>query len=524
MMRPSANTRLARTRISLCLVALSVAILIGHQASAQHRIFVTSSTGTADLGSWPEADGEVGLRAADAICRAHAAAGNVPNPQSFVAWMSDSADDAYCRIHGLTGKKADNCGQAIRPTNAGPWVRMDDFPFGGPIEDILSPSKAVLAPVDFSESGARVFNTYYFTGTTSAGKANGPDSLCEEWTSSTDASFVTLGNSQATGRYWTGAAATFCASPRPLLCMQAGSGPPLPDYEQTGGASFVTVDSRPGNLSEWPGANGNIGVAAGDAICRREAEIFDLPNADSFRAWLSDSTSDARSRLESDGPWVRPDGVPVATSKADLLDGSLFAPINLRLDGLYLDNNSTWTGTATSGTATGNDCDDWSASALEEVANTGTAGYASAFWSPFPGTSTCTSARRLICLEDSIQAESCIPSANTLCMGDGNRFAATITWETDNENGSGQAVDIGRVDSGLFTFFDPNNLELLLKVLDGCALTDHFWVFYGATTDVGFELVVTDTQTGTERIYRNSRGVSAQPVKDFFAFPCSGGS
>jgi len=83
-----------------------------------------------------------------------------------------------------------------------------------------------------------------------------------------------------------------------------------------------------------------------------------------------------------------------------------------------------------------------------------------------------------------------------------------------------RAVDIGRRDSGLFTFFDPGNLELLVKVLEGCSLTDHYWVFYGATTDQGFELTVTDTQTGAESVYANPPRVSAEPVKDFFAFPC----
>ena len=34
------------------------------------------------------------------------------------AWLSDSSDDAWCRIHGLDGKRADNCGQPVLPANA----------------------------------------------------------------------------------------------------------------------------------------------------------------------------------------------------------------------------------------------------------------------------------------------------------------------------------------------------------------------------------------------------------------------
>ncbi|HEX7318727.1 MAG TPA: hypothetical protein VF399_00005, partial [bacterium] len=52
-------------------------------------------------------------------------------------------DDAYCRVHNLTGKKSANCGQPALPASAGPWVRMDGFPFGGPIDNILSPNGIV---------------------------------------------------------------------------------------------------------------------------------------------------------------------------------------------------------------------------------------------------------------------------------------------------------------------------------------------------------------------------------------------
>ena len=56
---------------------------------------------------------------------------------TFVAWLSDDNDDAYCRIHLLTGKKSANCGKAVLPVNAGPWLRTDGFPFADRIDKLV---------------------------------------------------------------------------------------------------------------------------------------------------------------------------------------------------------------------------------------------------------------------------------------------------------------------------------------------------------------------------------------------------
>jgi len=49
----------------------------------------------------------------------------------------------------------------------------------------------------------------------------------------------------------------------------------------------------------------------------------------------------------------------------------------------------------------------------------------------------------------------------------------------------------------------------VVKVLDGRALNDHFWLFYGSLTNVEFDLTVTDTVTGQERTYHNPAGTMA---------------
>ena len=59
---------------------------------------------------------------------------------------------------------------------------------------------------------------------------------------------------------------------------------------------------------------------------------------------------------------------------------------------------------------------------------------------------------------------------------------------TTRSTGSGFARPL-TTDSGLFWFFAPQNLELLVKMVDGCSFCNgHFWVYAAATTDVEYHL------------------------------------
>jgi len=104
-----------------------------------------------------------------------------------------------------------------------------------------------------------------------------------------------------------------------------------------------------------------------------------------------------------------------------------------------------------------------------------------------------------------LSGAACQPGATTLCLNAG-RFAVTAHWKTpDGNEGAGTAVPLS-ADTGYFWFFGPANVEATLKVLDGRSLNDHFWVFYGALSDVDYSLTVTDTQTGLARRYQNVQG------------------
>jgi hypothetical protein len=110
----------------------------------------------------------------------------------------------------------------------------------------------------------------------------------------------------------------------------------------------------------------------------------------------------------------------------------------------------------------------------------------------------------------------CSPNPTALCL-QGSRFRAEVTWTAPGfGSGTGQAVPLTG-DTGAFWFFSNSNVELVVKVLDGRAVNRHFWVFYGALSDVGYTLTITDLQTGAREVFTNPQGRLAS-VSDVTAF------
>jgi hypothetical protein len=111
----------------------------------------------------------------------------------------------------------------------------------------------------------------------------------------------------------------------------------------------------------------------------------------------------------------------------------------------------------------------------------------------------------------------CLADAQTLCLG--GRFRARAAWKSaDGRAGMAMVQPVPAGDSGLLWFLSADNLELLVKVLDGCAGNARHWVFVGPATNFQYLLTVTDTRTGEVRVYFNPQGVSPQAVTDTAAF------
>ena len=111
----------------------------------------------------------------------------------------------------------------------------------------------------------------------------------------------------------------------------------------------------------------------------------------------------------------------------------------------------------------------------------------------------------------------CVADANTLCLG--GRFKVTASWVTSRMNGVGTSVPLAaNPSSGLFYFFSSDNIEMLIKVINGCSLSNTYWVFFAATTNVQFTVTVVDVSTGKTKVYFNPLNQAAAPVQDTNAF------
>jgi PKD repeat protein len=114
-------------------------------------------------------------------------------------------------------------------------------------------------------------------------------------------------------------------------------------------------------------------------------------------------------------------------------------------------------------------------------------------------------------------AGACPANAANLCLSAG-RFRVQVAWQVASQgtSGAGTAVPL-TADTGHFWFFSPNNVELVLKVVDGRAFNGHYWVFSGALSDVAYTIPVTDTSTGVTKTYSNPAG-SLRSFSDVSAF------
>jgi photosystem II stability/assembly factor-like uncharacterized protein len=110
----------------------------------------------------------------------------------------------------------------------------------------------------------------------------------------------------------------------------------------------------------------------------------------------------------------------------------------------------------------------------------------------------------------------CSANATTLCLND-DRFEVKATWATATASGDAQVARL-TPDTGYLYFFDPSNVEAVIKLIDGCGFNTNFWVFAGGLTDVRTVITVRDTRTGAVKTYTNPQGRPFQPIQDTSAF------
>jgi hypothetical protein len=118
------------------------------------------------------------------------------------------------------------------------------------------------------------------------------------------------------------------------------------------------------------------------------------------------------------------------------------------------------------------------------------------------------------------EGSTCASTAGVVCLNQ-DRFRVDVYWYAPTVGrGFGTIRDFatGGGDSAHAWFFAPSNVELVVKVLDGCAYNDRFWVFAAGLTDVRVDLRVKDTHSGESWLYENPPGHPFPPVQDTNAF------
>ena len=85
----------------------------------------------------------------------------------------------------------------------------------------------------------------------------------------------------------------------------------------------------------------------------------------------------------------------------------------------------------------------------------------------------------------------CVAGANTLCIEQRPLQGRGRLAHRRRTPARATAVPLPSApDSGLFYFFAPSNIEMLIKVLNACVPPfNHYWVFFAATTNVEFAVV-----------------------------------
>ena len=148
-------------------------------------------------------------------------------------------------------------------------------------------------------------------------------------------------------------------------------------------------------------------LAEADALCQVEADTAELEGQ--FMAWLSDDTASVASRIPygSTNPYVRPGGLTVAEDWVDLTDGSIAIRNKMTAAGdIITANFFVWTGTDYDGTATADNCNNWSVDETGTyTATVGQSGQLTSLWTKDRSLGCGASlARRFYCLQANLGA------------------------------------------------------------------------------------------------------------------------
>jgi hypothetical protein len=108
---------------------------------------------------------------------------------------------------------------------------------------------------------------------------------------------------------------------------------------------------------------------------------------------------------------------------------------------------------------------------------------------------------------------SCVPTSTVACV-QGNRFSIQVFF-----SGSSPAfVATSNGESAVFWFYSSLDWEVVAKVINGCPVNNHWWIFGAGATSTSYSLNIIDTATGRSAGYN---GAVLCPIEDTgMFFPC----
>jgi cysteine-rich repeat protein len=152
----------------------------------------------------------------------------------------------------------------------------------------------------------------------------------------------------------------------------------IPD---NGCSDTCTADIRAFVSSTTYKAGELMSITLADALCFNHALNADLIDPLRFKAFLSDSDTDARDRFKGRGRIVLMNGIVFADSWSTLLAGELHGPLEVT-EKIETYHGKIWTGTRPDGTAVPDSthCADWSTNSALEAAYYGYSDEVSGEW------------------------------------------------------------------------------------------------------------------------------------------------
>ncbi|MCA1582091.1 MAG: hypothetical protein LC796_12030 [Acidobacteria bacterium] len=118
---------------------------------------------------------------------------------------------------------------------------------------------------------------------------------------------------------------------------------------------------------------------------------------------------------------------------------------------------------------------------------------------------------------------------DTLVLSAGHPFTITLTARDPRTGTTGTGLAIPEND--IFGFFsipaitgNSSNPEVFVKIIDGRALNNAYWVFYNGLTDLEYTLTVRENATGRTKVYLKPAGNTACGAQDTSAFPVTAAS